>query len=566
MESNNSMAFTEIEMEVDYEEQELFVVLYRSMLYLLALFLAGDIVCGKFLRVIPPLVGHIAMGILLGPHALDVVPAVMTLAWPILGELGLVLMLCQAGLEMDLEVLQAVGPRGALMALVGSILPSTIGFLIAYFALNLTIESAVALGCSFVPTSAGIALNVLQPCGVLKTALGQLIVAISIVDDIIALVVLSQLQALTSSSSDDENDSGVSAASIAIPIVSAFLWLFAGGAVALYGMPKVLSQVTLVETKLLDSSSSSKDETKLEHTNTNTAIQSTNASPDEDNKSDERQQGRGCETSVDSSSTTPSSSFIDTLQFAHIIVLIFALLPATYYSKASHFLGAFLAGLSACQQPRAAKKYNQELDRIITWLLRIFFGASIAFVIPVQLFGDAKVIGTGFLLSLALLGKIITGPLLTPVELVQPPTNNDDEHENNTTNGATTKRRHRFDRQHVRDCLVVGFSMAGEAEFAMLIAGFGFSEGQLEEDVYASTVFAILLSTILSPCLLRLTLALFVVEDEDHNPQIYDAVQDDNDNSHDETPNGPHTTTANLNQDDHVLLENGNEIELVEVP
>ena len=53
-------------------------------------------------------------------------------------------------------------------------------------------------------------------------------------------------------------------------------------------------------------------------------------------------------------------------------------------------------------------------------------------------------------------------------------------------------------------------SMAGEAEFAMLVAGFGFQEGLLEEDIYASTVFAILLSTILSPCLLRLTLALFV--------------------------------------------------------
>ena len=83
------------------------------------------------------------------------------------------------------------------MALVGSILPTTIGFLLAYFVLDQSIESALAVGCSFGPTSAGIALNVLQPCHVLNTPLGQLIVAIAIVDDIIALVVLSQLQALT---------------------------------------------------------------------------------------------------------------------------------------------------------------------------------------------------------------------------------------------------------------------------------------------------------------------------------------------------------------------------------
>ena len=63
--------------------------------------------------------------------------------------------------------------------------------------------------------------------------------------------------------------------------------------------------------------------------------------------------------------------------------------------------------------------------------------------------------------------------------------------------------------EHVRDCLVVGFSMAGEAEFAMLVAAFGLTEGLVDESVYASTVFAILLSTILSPCLLRLTLVAF---------------------------------------------------------
>jgi Kef-type K+ transport system membrane component KefB len=46
------------------------------------------------------------------------------------------------------------------------------------------------MGRSFGPTSAGIALNVLQLCGVLATPLGQLIVVIAIIDNIIALVVL----------------------------------------------------------------------------------------------------------------------------------------------------------------------------------------------------------------------------------------------------------------------------------------------------------------------------------------------------------------------------------------
>jgi Kef-type K+ transport system membrane component KefB len=96
--------------------------------------------------------------------------------------------------------------------------------------------TAVAVGCSFGPTSAGIALEVLQPCGVLATPLGQLIVAIAIIDDIIALVVLSPLQALTANngSGNDNYGGGVKAAAIVVPIVSALAWLFAGGGIALY--------------------------------------------------------------------------------------------------------------------------------------------------------------------------------------------------------------------------------------------------------------------------------------------------------------------------------------------
>jgi Kef-type K+ transport system membrane component KefB len=467
--TNTTMTYDNNDDVIDNQVEELFPILYRSMLFLLLLYIMGDILCGKIIKIIPPLVGQIGMGMILGPHVLAFVPDIV--GWPYLGEVGLVLLLCQAGLEMDFDVLRQVGPRGAVMALVGSILPTSLGFLLAYMVLDLPPESALALGCSFGPTSAGIALNVLHPCGVLKTALGQLIVAIAIVDDIIALVVLSQLQALTAET--------LSAAAIAIPIVSALLWLFGGGAVALYIMPKILTCLSDVEEKVLDLSSNKRE---TSDTNSDEVVE------------------------IDDNSLT------STLDLAHIIILLFALLPATYYSKASPLLGAFLTGLSACQQCSAADKYNHELDKIISWLIRIFFGASIAFVIPVQLFGDPTVIARGFLLSLALLGKIMTGPLLTPVEF---------QDSAGATDGSC---RRRFDRQHIRDCLVVGFSMAGEAEFAMLVAGFGFREGLLEEAIYASTVFAILLSTILSPCLLRLTLALF----GDENDNKYDATSHEN--------------------------------------
>jgi Kef-type K+ transport system membrane component KefB len=183
----------------------------------------------------------------------------------------------------------------------------------------------------------------------------------------------------------------------------------------------------------------------------------------------------------------------------HVGILLFALLPATFYSEASYLLGAFLAGLSACQEKVTADAYNQQLAKIIQWLMRVFFGASIAFEIPILLFDNGAVIGNGFILSLSLLGKVTTGLLLTPV---------------------IAKDGERWDWQHCRDCAIVGFSMAGEAEFAFLVAGFGLSEGLLSQEVYASVVFAILLSTTVSPVLLRATLALFPNKESNNDTAI----------------------------------------------
>jgi Kef-type K+ transport system membrane component KefB len=436
----------------ELSETSSFPELYRSLLFLIALYLAGDVLCGQFLRIVPSLVGQIAVGVIFGPYVLDWVSP----EWQILGEIGLILLICQAGLEMDFETLQAIGPRGGIMAIVGSILPMSIGFVLSYTVLNLELESAIAAGCSFGPTSAGIAMNVLDQCGVLKSQVGQLVVAIAIIDDIFALVVLSQLQALTGET--------ITAASIAIPIVSAILWLVVGGMVALYLMPTILEKLRDLERKLFR-------EIKGEDEN-------------DDNDDDVK----------DTAETENQSASL-----WHVAILLFALLPATFYSEASYLLGAFLAGLSVCREKQAADAYNQQLAKIIQWLMRVFFGASIAFEIPVLLFDNGTVIGNGFILSLSLLGKIMTGPLLTPV---------------------IAKEGRRWDWQHLRDCAIVGFSMAGEAEFAFLVAGFGLSEGLLSQEVYASVVFAILLSTIVSPVLLRTTLALFPNKESNNDTAI----------------------------------------------
>lgn len=106
------------------------------------------------------------------------------------------------------------------------------------------------------------------------------------------------------------------------------------------------------------------------------------------------------------------------------------------------------------------------------------------FQVPITEFGNATVIRQGLFFSLALLGKVAVG-FLVP----------------NFTQGR------RFAGDHLRDCLVTGFSMAAEAEFAFVTAVFSVDAGLISSELYSSVLFAILLSTIIPPFCLRLTIS-----------------------------------------------------------
>merc|ERR1719411_1732221 len=56
--------------------------------------------------------------------------------------------------------------------------------------------SSIAISACFAPTSMGIALKVLKKARILNTPTGQLIIAAAILDDVMALVILTEIQAL----------------------------------------------------------------------------------------------------------------------------------------------------------------------------------------------------------------------------------------------------------------------------------------------------------------------------------------------------------------------------------
>ena len=68
----------------------------------------------------------------------------------------------EAGIDIDMAVMNLVGTRGLIIAVVGSFLPIGVGILIAWAIDVGDWKAIIASGAVFGPTSLGIALNVLK--------------------------------------------------------------------------------------------------------------------------------------------------------------------------------------------------------------------------------------------------------------------------------------------------------------------------------------------------------------------------------------------------------------------
>merc|ERR1712038_1748912 len=145
----------------------------------------------------PGLVGEIIFGIILGPHLLNLAGDEGSEFLIVIGEIGLVMLVVEAGIDVDVGMLKLIGPRGGGIALLGSFFPMSIGFAITYLFMGTDLMSSIAISACFAPTSMGIALNVLKKARILNTPTGQLIIAAAILDDVLALIILTEIQALS---------------------------------------------------------------------------------------------------------------------------------------------------------------------------------------------------------------------------------------------------------------------------------------------------------------------------------------------------------------------------------
>ncbi|CAB9509080.1 K(+) antiporter GerN [Seminavis robusta] len=216
---------SELSVHVTYED------IYAILLFLLVATGAGIVF--EYLGM-PALVGEICTGFLLGPPLADFVP--YPEAMVLVGEIGLILLLLEAGVEIDVGQLKQTGTRAISIAGTGSLLPLLVGFGIATAA-GESWKGALAVGAAFSPTSLGVASKALGSGGMLNTPVGQLIVASCVIDDIIALIILAMFEVLVA------EDPAIW--EFFIPIISAVGFLIVLGGAAVFIWPNVIENKIL---------------------------------------------------------------------------------------------------------------------------------------------------------------------------------------------------------------------------------------------------------------------------------------------------------------------------------
>lgn len=168
---------------------------------------------------LPAVVGEILAGIVVGPSVLGLVIPNEVLR--VLGELGVILLLLEVGLQLDLGELLAVGRTSLSVAVVGVAVPFVLG-VVAATALGHGGSTAVFVGASLTATSVGISARVFADLRALATTEARTVLGAAVADDVMGLVILTVVVRLTTGGS-------VTVASVASIVALAVAFLGVGG-------------------------------------------------------------------------------------------------------------------------------------------------------------------------------------------------------------------------------------------------------------------------------------------------------------------------------------------------
>ena len=165
------------------------------LLHLFIMLAAAKLMAEVFERLRQPaVVGEILAGVLIGPSLLGwVEPSAII---NILAEIGVIFLLFNVGLETKPQAIFKVGKRAVFVGVLGVILPFVAGYFIAAAWGGSFVES-MFIGAALVATSVGITARVLGSMGLIDAPTSRIILGAAVIDDILGLIILSLVSAVS---------------------------------------------------------------------------------------------------------------------------------------------------------------------------------------------------------------------------------------------------------------------------------------------------------------------------------------------------------------------------------
>lgn len=278
-------------------------------------------------------------------------PASFAKPFEAVGCVGLMLMLFDGGVNMDIPVLKKMGGKATAVALSGVVFPMVMAYALLA-AMGFGPMESLAVGSALASTGIGFTLSLMKDLDLLATPLGQLVAAAAMIDDVSSMVLLAILQGATSIVETGEAD----AFAMVKPVIAS-LGLFAASIIIRMIAVKALSNV------------------------------------DENGKVEEQ---------------SVTELYLHEKILGIVVAgIAFAIIADKIGS--THLLGCFLAGVVATAWKSFPEIWEPMVEPILPWMTMAFFSCTVGFAVPVSALA-AKDWGLVIaVVLLAIVSKVATG-------------------------------------------------------------------------------------------------------------------------------------------------------------
>jgi len=185
----------------------------------------------------PAVLGELLVGLILGPSLIDLLhlpfvfdPHLLEQEIVDLAEIGVVLLMFVAGMEVDLGEMARTGRVSVFSGVLGVIAPLVLGALVT-LPFGYQGQEALYVGVILTATSVSISAQTLLELGVLRTREGIALLGAAVVDDVLVILLLSVFLALI--------DSSAGAGAIIVVFVRMIVYLVAAGAIGWLALPRL---------------------------------------------------------------------------------------------------------------------------------------------------------------------------------------------------------------------------------------------------------------------------------------------------------------------------------------